>query len=54
MEEVNINLLRGLTSKLEKVCEEVLTQQGFTADTEKLLILLELIKEQVPNESTHP
>lgn len=52
MEEVSKNTLKGLAAKLEKVTEEVIRNQGFSAETEKLLILLELIKEQVPNENS--
>jgi hypothetical protein len=45
-------LLKNTAQKLEKVTEEVLRNQGFNADTEKLLVILEILKEQVPNENT--
>ena len=51
MEENKNTLIKGLAVKLEKVTAEVIRNQGFTEDTEKLLILLELVKEQVPNEN---
>ncbi len=53
MEENGQLLLKNIASKLEKVTGEVLQSQGFNQETEKLLILLELVKEQVPNEDSH-
>ncbi|GIL16785.1 MAG: hypothetical protein BroJett040_05360 [Oligoflexia bacterium] len=38
--------------RLEKAYEEVVKTQGYTRDTEKLKMLLELTREQVPNENS--
>lgn len=38
--------------RLENAYQEVLKTQGYTADTEKLKMLIELAKEQVPNENS--
>lgn len=54
MEQNGVPVLKELLQRLEKVTEEVLRNQGFTEDTEKLLILFELVKEQVPRENTGP
>ncbi len=52
MDDDKKTLIKGLAVKLEKVAAEVIRNQGFTSDTEKLLILLELLKEQVPHENS--
>lgn len=39
--------------RLEKVYEEVLKTQGYTQETEKLKMLLELTREQVGNENSN-
>lgn len=39
--------------RLEKASEEIVKTQGYTEDTEILLFLKELVREQVPNEDTH-
>ena len=38
--------------RLEKAYEEILKTQGYTKDTEKLKMLVELTREQVKNENT--
>ena len=38
--------------RLERAYEEILKSQGYTRDTEKLKILLEMTREQVQNEDT--
>lgn len=40
-----------VAEKLEAVYQEVLKTQGFSEQTEKLRVLVELAKEQVPNEN---
>lgn len=44
--------MKDVASKLEAVYQEVLKTQGFSEQTEKLRALVELVKEQVPNENT--
>ncbi len=39
-------------ARLERVYSDILATQGFTQDTEKLLILIELLKEQRPHENS--
>jgi hypothetical protein len=39
--------------RLDKAYDEVLKTQGYTADTEKLKMLIELAREQVPNENNN-
>ena len=39
-----------VNARLENIYNEVFKAQGFTAETEKLRLLLELAKEQVQNE----
>lgn len=41
-----------INARLENVYQEVLKVQGFTQETEKLRLLVELAKEQVQNEDT--
>lgn len=38
--------------KLETACAELMKQQGFNKETEKMKMLAELVKEQVKNENT--
>jgi hypothetical protein len=38
--------------RLEKITEEVVRNQGYTEETEKLKMLLELTREQVQNENS--
>ncbi len=52
MEDNGQSLLKNTSQKLEKVAAEVLKTQGYTEETEKLMILLELLREQVPHENT--
>lgn len=52
MTENSKRSMKEVASKLEAVYEEVLKTQGFTAQTEKLRALVELVKEQVPNENS--
>lgn len=40
--------------RLEKAYSEILKTQGYTAETEKVKFLQELVKEQVGNENTRP
>lgn len=54
MEDNGLSLLKNTSQKLEKVTEEVLKNQGYTEETEKLMILLELLREQVPHENNRP
>ena len=54
MEENGQDILKNTSQKLEKVVQEVLKNQGYTPDTEKLMILLELLREQVPHENPRP
>ena len=45
--------LKEVLVRLEKIAEEVTKTQGYTQETEKLKILVELTREQVKNEDTH-
>ena len=40
--------------RLDNAYAELLKNQGFTPETEKLKMLIELAKEQVPNENSRP
>jgi len=41
--------------RLEKAYEQIINTQGYTRDSEKLKILVEMTREQVKNENTsHP
>lgn len=44
--------LRNALFKLEKAYDQVLKTQGYNSDTEKLKILIELTREQVPYENS--
>jgi hypothetical protein len=46
------NYLKLALQRLEKAYEEILKTQGYTRDTEKLKMLVELTREQVRNEDT--
>lgn len=46
------NYLKLALMRLEKAHEELLKTQSYTRDTEKLKMLLELTREQVPHENT--
>ena len=52
MSEESNNALKTILKRLENVTEEVVRTQGYTPDTEKLKILVELTREQVQNENT--
>jgi hypothetical protein len=52
MSEAANQLLKDLLQRLEKITEEVMTTQGYNADTEKLKLLVELAREQVQNENS--
>ena len=43
--------LKLALQRLEKAYEEILKTQGYTRETEKLKILLEMTREQVKNEN---
>jgi hypothetical protein len=42
----------NLLQRLEKITDEVVATQGYTAETEKLRMLVELTREQVKNENS--
>ncbi len=46
------NYLKLALLRLEKASEEIQKTQGYTRDTEKLKMLVELTREQVKNEDT--
>jgi CRISPR/Cas system-associated endonuclease Cas3-HD len=46
--------LQTALQRLEKAYEEILKTQGYTRDTEKLKMLVELTREQVRHENTRP
>lgn len=52
MSEESNKTLKSVLNRLEKVTEEVMRTQGYTPDTEKLKILVELTREQVTNENS--
>ena len=52
MSEDSNNALKGVLKRLENITEEVMKTQGYTPETEKLKILVELTREQVQNENT--
>lgn len=52
MNEKSNEVLKSVLRRLENVTEEVVKTQGYTAETEKLKILVELTREQVKNENT--
>jgi hypothetical protein len=43
--------LKNALFKLERAYDQILKTQGYNADTEKLKILIELTREQVPYEN---
>jgi hypothetical protein len=45
--------LKLALQRLEKAYEEILKSQGYTRDTEKLKMLVELTREQITNEDPH-
>ena len=44
--------LEPALKRLEGVCQEIVKTQGFTSETEKLMVLIELLKEQNRNENS--
>lgn len=42
-------LIETVVQRLENITNEVMQSQGYTADTEKLKLLVELAREQVKN-----
>jgi hypothetical protein len=46
------NVFEALDQRLEKIYADVVKEQGYTAETEKLRMIVELIKEQVQNENS--
>jgi hypothetical protein len=51
--ELEKHLVSAL-KRLERAYEEILKSQGYTREAEKVKILAEIIKEQVPREDTVP
>lgn len=52
MAETADNPLKTVLQRLEKITEEVMRTQGYTEETEKLKMLVELTREQVKNENS--
>ena len=52
MAETSENLLKNILLRLEKIADEVTRTQGYTEETEKLKMLVELTREQVHNENS--
>mgnify|MGYP001599256782 CR=1 FL=1 len=52
MDKANVSVFEGLNQRLEKIYSDVLKEQGYTPDTEKLRLIVELVKEQVQNENS--
>lgn len=52
MSEVKDQILKTVLQRLEKITDEVVATQGFTPETEKLKMLVELAREQVQNENS--
>ena len=52
MSEQSNETLKNILRRLENVTDEVTKTQGYTAETEKLKILVELTREQVKNENS--
>jgi len=50
--ETQDQLLQTILLRLEKITEEVVKTQGYSAETESLKMLLELTREQVKNENS--
>ena len=46
------NLMKSILQRLEKIADEVVKTQGYTEETEKLQMLVELTREQVQNENS--
>ena len=54
MSEEHEQSLIMVLQRLEKAYEEILKSQGYTRDTEKLKMLVEMTREQVSHENTRP
>lgn len=52
MAETTENPLKTILPRLEKITDEVMKTQGYTEETEKLKLLVELTREQVKNENS--
>ena len=52
MAETADNPLKSILPRLEKITDEVTRTQGYTEETEKLRMLVELTREQVKNENS--
>ncbi len=52
MSENSENPLNLVLLRLEKITEDVVNTQGYSAETEKLKMLVELTREQVLNENS--
>ena len=46
--------LKTALQRLERAYEEILRTQGYTRDTEKLKMLVEMTREQVRHENSRP
>lgn len=46
--------LKLALARLEKITEDVSAAQAYSSETEKLKLLLELVKEQVQDENPNP
>ena len=53
MSEESNNAMKTILKRLENITEEVVRTQGYTPETEKLKILVELTREQVQNENSN-
>jgi hypothetical protein len=53
MDKTDRSPFAELDQRLEKIYADVLREQGFTAETEKLRLIVELVKEQVGNEDSN-
>lgn len=47
------NQLETTLQKLQKASQEIIKTKGYNTDSEKINILIELIKEQGQNENSH-
>ena len=52
MSEVKDQILKTVLQRLEKIKDEVMANKGFTPETEKLKMLVELAREQVQSENS--
>jgi hypothetical protein len=50
--ETQEQILKNILNRLEKIAADVVATQGYTSDTEKLKMLVELTREQVKYENS--